>query len=180
MAKRILIAGCPGSGKSTFAKSLSRRLELPLTHLDQLYWRPGWVHVDRAEFDSLLDSVLQKDAWILDGNYMRTLPRRMAACDTAVYLDFPRRTCLLGVLRRVLAGYGRCRDDMGEGCPERLDLSFMKWIWDFHRKERPQCMEILESARPDQQVFILHSRKELPGLLEKLEQQRRYERDNER
>ena len=101
MAKRILIAGCPGSGKSTFAKSLSRRLELPLTHLDQLYWRPGWVHVDRAEFDSLLDSVLQKDAWILDGNFMRTLPRRMAACDTAVYLDFPRRTCLLGVLRRV-------------------------------------------------------------------------------
>lgn len=178
-AERILITGCSGSGKSTFSKTLSKRLGLPLIYLDQLYWRPGWIHVSNAEFDALLEEVLQQKRWIIDGNYMRTLPHRLSACDTVIYLDFPRRTCLLGVLRRVFSGYGRCRTDMGEGCPERLDFSFLKWIWHFNQKEKPRCMEILRTARPDQRIFILHSRKELPELLNQLERQRRYEQTHE-
>ena len=88
--ERILIIGCSGSGKSTLARALKEKLGLPVVHLDQLWWKPGWKNVTVEEFDSRLAMALNMDRWIIDGNYSRTMEARLAKCDTIIYLDFSR------------------------------------------------------------------------------------------
>ena len=101
--ERIVIIGCPGSGKSTLARELGEKLDLPVVHLDQIYWSPGnWQHLEKDEFDALLMQELQKPRWILDGNFNRTLELRLERCDTVIFLDFNRIFYLYGRLFIVL------------------------------------------------------------------------------
>jgi len=144
--ERILLLGCSGSGKSTLARTLGERLGLPVVHLDRLYWQSGWVNVTNEVFDARLAEALQQPRWVIDGNYDRTLARRLTDCDTAVYLDYSRLMCLAGVCRRGAANRGRTRPDMAEGCPERVDAAFLRWIWNFRRKERPKALALLDEA----------------------------------
>ena len=95
--ERIMIIGCGGAGKSTLARQLGEKLGLPVVHLDQLFWRPGWVNVSREEFDSLHREALAQERWIMDGNFDRTMDARIKRCDTAFSLDFRRFACLMGV-----------------------------------------------------------------------------------
>lgn len=162
--KRIIIIGCSGSGKSTLARQLAARLSLPLVHLDKLYWRENWQPVTDEEFDALLQRELEKPAWVMDGNFSRTLPLRLARCDTAVCLDYPRWLCLFRVLQRVLTHHGRTRPDMGKNCPERFDFEFLKFIWNYNRKYKPRNDELLRAAG-DVKVVMLHSPKETDKFL---------------
>ncbi len=165
--ERIMIIGCGGAGKSTLARALGEKLALPVKHLDQLFWRPGWIRVSQEEFDSLLQQELEKPKWILDGNFNRTIPLRLEKCDTVIYLDFNRVTCLLGVAKRVICSYGRVRTDMAEGCPERFDLDFLKWIWNFNEKNRSRYYQLL-SHRQDIRVVILKNRRQVNHFLSSL------------
>ncbi len=151
--RRLLVLGCPGAGKSTLALALGERLSLPVVHLDRLWWKSGWVNRTEGEFDALLDAVFQGEGWVMDGNYLRTLPRRLERCDAVILLDYPRRLCLLRALRRILTWRGRTRPDMAAGCPERLDAGFIRWIWDFHRTQRPQVLELLNRWEGEKHVF---------------------------
>ena len=151
--RRVLVLGCPGAGKSTLALALGERLSLPVVHLDRLWWKSGWVNRTEGEFDALLDAVFQGEGWVMDGNYLRTLPLRLERCDAVVLLDYPRRLCLLRALRRILTWRGRTRPDMAAGCPERLDAGFIRWIWDFHRTQRPQVRELLNRWEGEKLVF---------------------------
>ena len=92
--KRILIIGNAGSGKTTFAKALANKTQLPLVHLDKLYWRGTWEHTTREEFDAILQNELENGEWIIDGNFNRTIPHRLKYCDTVFYFDLPVITCL--------------------------------------------------------------------------------------
>ena len=131
------LLGPNGAGKSTLARKLGEKTGLPVVHLDQIFWSPGnWEHLSREEFDMLLLRELEKPTWILDGNFDRTMALRLEKCDTVIYLDFSRVACLFGVFKRVLTTYGTVRPDMAEGCPERFDLDFLKWVWNFNRKHR--------------------------------------------
>ncbi len=143
MYDRILIIGICGSGKSTLARALREKTGLPLVHLDALFWLPGWVERDKAEFDALLLAELEKPRWIIDGNYSRTLPLRLKYCDAVIWLDYNRFTALMGVARRVLTQRGRTRADMGAGCPERFDWAFMKYVWGFNKKNRGKMEQML-------------------------------------
>lgn len=105
--EKVLIIGSPGVGKSTLAFELSVKTELPLVHLDKLWWQAGWIESDREDFDARLAAEPEKPRWIIDGNYSRTLPMRLAKCDTVIFLDFPRLTCLFGAMRRVLRYRGK-------------------------------------------------------------------------
>ena len=118
--ERIVIIGCGGAGKSTLARQLGKKLNIPVVHLDKLWWKPGWVESSREEFDAKLAEELAKPQWIMDGNFNRTINQRVDRCDTLIYLDFNRVACLMGVLKRVLTTYGKVRPDMGEGCPESM------------------------------------------------------------
>ena len=119
--KRILIIGNAGSGKTTFAKALANKTQLPLVHLDKLYWRGTWEHTAREEFDAILQNELESNEWIIDGNFNRTIPHRLKYCDTVFYFDLPVITCLMGITTRILKNYGKTRNDMGGNCPEHFD-----------------------------------------------------------
>ena len=162
--KRIMIIGCSGSGKTTLSKKLSERLSLPLVHLDKLYWTGHWETVDREEFNAMLLKELEKDRWIIDGNYNRSIPLRLKYCDTVIYLDFSRWTCLLGVISRVIKSYGKTRPDMGGDCPEKFDLNFIKFVWNFNKINRERYLELLRSAK-DKRVIILSNRGECDSFL---------------
>lgn len=165
--RRVLVLGCPGAGKSTLARSLGEALSLPVVHLDKLWWKSGWINRTEGEFDALLDAVLLGEEWVIDGNYLRTLPRRLERCDAVVLLDYPRRVCLLRALRRILTWRGRTRPDMAADCPERLDGEFVRWIWEFHRTQRPQVLELLDGWTGEKHVF--RSPKDCARFLAKLE-----------
>ena len=167
--RRVLVLGCPGAGKSTLARSLGEALSLPVVHLDKLWWKSGWINRTEGEFDALLDAVLLGEEWVIDGNYLRTLPRRLERCDAVVLLDYPRRVCLLRALRRILTWRGRTRPDMAADCPERLDGEFVRWIWDFHRTQRPQVLELLDGWTGEKHVF--RSPKDCARFLAKLERE---------
>ncbi len=139
--------GCPGAGKSTLARHLAPLLDLPIIHLDREYWQAGWTEPKRADWDAAVLRLVEQPRWIMDGNYGRTLPARLAVADAAIHLDLPRRLCLPRVILRSLRQHGRARPDMHPGCPERLpDLEFLLWIWRFPRKHRPDLIKQLAGA----------------------------------
>lgn len=165
--EKILIIGCGGSGKSTLARALGEKLDIPVIHLDKLWWRPGWQHISREEFTTIVQQELAKDAWIMDGNFNHTLALRLQRCDTVIYLDFSRIACLMGVVKRILTTYGTVRPDMGEDCPERLDWDFLKWVWNFNKEHRSENMALLSQA-PHVKVHILKNRRQVNKFLESL------------
>lgn len=165
--QRVMIIGCGGSGKSTLARQLGEKTGLPVVHLDKLFWKPGWVEMPKDEFDELLRREIAKDQWIIDGNFNRTIPERIARCDTVIYLDFSRVTCLMGVLKRVLTTYGTVRPDMGDGCPERIDFTFLKWVWNFNTNKRQKYHQLL-TVCPDKTVYIFRNRRQVKAFLQKL------------
>lgn len=162
--ERILIIGCSGSGKSTLARALGKRLQLPVVHLDRLWWREGWENVTQEEFDTALAQELAKPRWIIDGNYSRTMEQRLEKCDTILYLDFNRWECLLGMFQRVLGNWGQVRPDMSDGCPERFDPAFVKWIWNFNKNNRVQNYTWIAKARHAESV-VLKNRREVRQFL---------------
>ena len=161
--QKILIIGSPGSGKSTFGKYLSEKLNIPLVHLDKLFWKEGWTERDRDEFDSLLLKELKKDNWIIDGNYARTLDLRLKYADMVIFFDYNRFLCLWRVLKRVITNYGKVRIDMSDGCRERFDWEFMKYVYMFNDKQRADIYKKL-STNPDIKVIIVNNRKRFKKL----------------
>lgn len=156
--ERILIIGCGGAGKSTLARQLGEKLELPVVHLDKLFWKPGWVEESSEEFDRKLAIELEKTRWIMDGNFNRTMPQRLSKCDTIIYLDFSRWACLWGVAKRIITTYGTVRPDMGEGCPERLDLNFLRWVWNYNRDKRQRNYCLLNEATHAEKIVLKNHR----------------------
>ncbi|MFT3952396.1 MAG: topology modulation protein [Oscillospiraceae bacterium] len=144
--KRILVIGANASGKTTFSRRLAQAMNLPLVHLDKLFWRDNWSHASDAEFDELLLKELVKPAWIIDGNISRTLPLRLTYCDAVIWFDFYRARCLWGAVRRVIRHYGKSRADMGGHCPERFDFAFLKTILFSHGKNRARFRRLLRGA----------------------------------
>ena len=154
--KRIMIIGGGGAGKSTLALKLGQRLGLPVVHLDQEFWQPGWVQPPNEMWDERLRELVARERWIMDGNYGRTQEMRMQRADTIVVLNFPGWLCVWRVFQRVFKSYGKVRPDLAPGCPEQLpDLEFLLWIWRFGRWSLPALMARLEKYRVGRQVFVL-------------------------
>ena len=166
--ERIMIIGCGGAGKSTLARRLGEKTGLPVVHLDQIFWSPGdWKHLDKAEFDALLTAEAEKEKWIIDGNYNRTLELRMAKADTIIYLDFSRWQCMMGWLKRVITNWGKARPDMAPGCNERFDPEFVRWVWNYNRDNRQYNYELM-AKYPDVRVVILKNRRDVNRFLKQV------------
>ena len=166
---RIVVLGCSGAGKSTFARALSKVTGLPHISLDAMFWNPGWVESDRFEFRSRLAPILASENWILDGNYIGALDGAQMPRATHVFLfDLPRWLCLAGVVRRVVGGYGRVRPEMAPGCPERLDFTFLRYIWNFRTAQLPKLLVAIHALRPDQRMEVFHARQDANEALARI------------
>lgn len=126
--QRVLVVGPCGAGKSTLSHELARRLDLPLFHMDRLAWKPGWIDSTHDELRTALAPILAGERWLIDGNYGGTLPERLARADTVIVLDYPIPLCLARIVRRYRQYRGRSRPDMTEGCPEKIDLEFVRYV----------------------------------------------------
>lgn len=152
---RIIVIGSPGSGKSTLSKKLAKKLDLPLIHLDKLFWTSGWVGVSREEFDKKLLEEMKKDKWIMDGDYLRTLPMRLEKSDMVIYFDYSTALCLFRVIKRVIKLHGKTRSDMGNNCPERVDFEFLKYVWNYRKTKRQKTLELLKGK---ENVIIIRTK----------------------
>ncbi len=147
--RRVLVIGCAGAGKTTFATALAQITGLPLIYLDRHYWQPGWIPTPEGAWHQRVSDLAQQDSWIMDGNYSNSLAVRLARCDAVVFLDLPRLTCLWAVLRRVVVSQSVRRPDLPDGCPETVDWEFLRWIWNFPAQSRPRIVQALERVRDD-------------------------------
>ena len=162
--KKIIVIGCPGSGKSTFSKALHHITGIPLFHLDMLFWNPDQTTVEKSVFLERLSQTIQKSRWILDGNYASTMELRLQACDTVIFLDYPLAVCLDGIRER----RGKPRSDMPWIESDTEDAEFIRFIQNYNSQSRPQVMELL-AKYPCKNIHIFKSRTEADAFLAQME-----------
>ncbi len=157
---KVIVIGCPGAGKSTFGRKLSAATGIPLFYLDMIWHKADKTTISRDEFDARLMEIMRRSRWIIDGNYVRTLPMRLEECDTVFYFDLPREVCENGVIERL----GTDRPDM-PWVDTEIDEDFMEWVRNFHRDVTPLIENALKSY--DRRVIKFTSRNEADDFVER-------------
>ena len=163
--KKIMVIGCPGSGKSTFSRKLHNVTGIPLFHLDMMYWNSDKTTVEQSVFRERLLKAIQKSEWIIDGNYGSTMELRIQACDTIIFLDYPLEVCLDGIKER----RGKARSDIPwiESENEE-DAEFIEFIENYNSQSRPRVTELLEKYFY-KNIFIFANRTEADEFLEQMQ-----------
>ena len=157
--KRVMVIGCPGSGKSTVSRALHNKTGIPLYHLDMMYWNANKTTVEKSVFLERLSAVLEKDEWIIDGNYGSTMELRMLACDTVIFLDYPLEICLDGIKER----RGKPRSDM-PWIETEEDAEFIEFIKNYEEQQKPKVLELLKK-HSDKNIIIFKSREQADAFL---------------
>lgn len=160
--KKVIVIGCPGSGKSTFARALSETTGLPLYYLDMMYWNADRTQVEKAVFRARLSEALAKECWIIDGNYGSTMALRLEAADTVFFLDYPTEVCLEGIRARM----GKPRPDM-PWVEESEDAEFLEYVKSYNTESRPRVVELL-NAYTEKEIHVFHSREDAAAFLRQL------------
>ena len=158
--KKVIVIGCPGSGKTTFAEKLKEKTNLPLYYLDALWHKPDRTHISREEFDTRIAEIFATESWIIDGNYSRTIEQRLAACDTVFLFDLPSEVCLSGAIDRL----GKERYDM-PWIDTELDPNFMREIQEFKEKNLPPIYALMDKYAEGKRIVIFKSREEADEFL---------------
>ena len=153
---RIAIIGCGGSGKSHLARALAAKLGMRATHLDTLYYDRDWNPLPAEQFADLQRELVTAPQWIIDGNYASSLPIRLRAADTVIFLDLPATSCLLGILRRRLKHRGGQHDALG--VYDRITWGFVRYIWGYRRTMRPRVQRLIAEYAAQAEVVVLHRR----------------------
>lgn len=169
--ERILVLGPCGSGKSWLSRRLGDRWGLPVIHLDQEHWRPGWVEAPKDEMRARIEELIARPRWLMDGNYGSSLARRLERAQLVIDLDYPRHVFFPRMLWRVLSQHGRTRADMAPDCPERLDWEFIKYTWRYRTDALPRRearivasgVPVLRFGSPQQTAAWLAAGAPLPG-----------------
>lgn len=170
--QRIVIIGSSGAGKSTLARKLGRKLNIPVIHLDRYHWQPGWVPLPAEEWEKFISEKVAEERWIIDGNYRRTLPMRLSAADTVIFLDLPRWLCVARAIKRRLQYLEHTRPDVAHGCHEHLFdprfPEFLRWIWDYPERARPDVIAQLDKLGDSKNIVRLRSRRDVDSFLHNL------------
>lgn len=159
---KAIVIGCPGAGKSTFARRLGKKVRLPLVYLDSIFWRADKTSVSEKEFDDRLRNVLDTEKRIIDGNYSRTLEMRIQHCDQIYFLDYPLEVCLDGVKNRI----GVYREDI-PWIEEEFNPEFRQFIIDFQEKEVLKIYKLIKKYR-NKPIVIFKTREQAEKYLEAL------------
>jgi adenylate kinase family enzyme len=156
--RRILIIGSAGAGKSTLAAQLGKTFGLPVIHLEAHFWQAGWRETPKHIWKQRVSELIQRESWIMDGNYGGTMQMRVDAADTVILLAFSRLRCLWRVLKRAIRHRGRARADLHPECPEHLpDWAFLTWIWNYPRTRLPGILEMLALHEPQKRIIVLRT-----------------------
>jgi len=153
---KVIIIGCPGSGKTTFAEKLHKCTGLPLYYLDAIWHKPDKTHISREDFDKRMSEIFCEKKWIIDGNYKRTIEVRLKECDTVFLFDLPMEICLQGATERI----GKGRYDL-PWLEKELDPKFKKFIEEFSEKTLPNIYELIDKYKAEKQVIVFNSREEV-------------------
>ena len=165
---KIAVMGYSGAGKSTLTRTLSQRLGLPLLHLDKVEFTANWQKRDRAEALAMVEAFMARDSWVIDGNYAGFLQaRRLEEADLIVFLDLPRLTCLRQAWGRYRRLRGQVRESAADGCCEKFDLEFFRWlVWDGRsRKRQTRYRSLMEVYR--EKAVVLKNRAQISAFLER-------------
>lgn len=163
--KKIIVIGSSGAGKSTLAKALGEKLKIEVFHLDCLLWKANWEMSDKEYQLNVQNELIRRPSWIIDGNYGNTLELRIAGADTIIFLDINRLICIYQILKRVRKYNGTTRPDMHDECPEKFDFSFIKWVWNFPKKQRLEIQHALENSSKTKNVIVLKNKKQIQNFL---------------
>ena len=162
--KKIMVIGCPGSGKSTFSRELHKITDIPVFHLDRMYWNADKTVVDGDIFQERLLSAIREERWIIDGNYGTSIELRLQACDTVFFLDYPLDICLEGIKARK----GKVRSDISWAQPEQEeDEVYIEFVKRYREDSRPAVLKLLDKY-PDRNIYIFKNRNEANEYLSKL------------
>lgn len=159
MYNRICILGGSGSGKSTLARILSNELRLPCIHIDSINYDSNWTQVDKSKRDTIILEKLSQDKWIIDGNYLKTLPQRLEKADFVIFLDYSSFSLITGVLKRITKNYGKEKFDI-PGCREHLDFKFLRYVTKFNKTKRYEILNLLNTI-PNEKIITFKNRKSL-------------------
>jgi adenylate kinase family enzyme len=160
--KRILILGPSGAGKSTLARRIGARLGLPVVYLDAMNWNPGWVQTEVGLFRRRVAEAAACEAWVMDGNYTTHIDLRLPRAEAVIWLDLPRYIYFPRAVWRSIRNYGRDRDDLGPGCPEKFDLSFFTdWVWTYPTRSRARHAQLMADLPATVRGIILRSPREV-------------------
>ena len=136
--KRIIILGPAGSGKTTLSKFISKEFDVEAIHLDKEYWLPNWERPNPEDWNKKLQTYVDKDSWIMDGNYIDSLDIRLERADLVIMLDIDLKTCVKSIILRTIKGYFIKRKDLAEGCEDKFDESKKNLIsWTKYRVSVP-------------------------------------------
>lgn len=164
--ERIMVIGCPGSGKSTFSRELHRITGIPLFHLDMMNWNADRTTVDKEVFRARLSDTIKKNEWIIDGNYGSTIELRLKECDTVIFLDYPLEVCLEGIMER----RGKVRTDMPwVEAEDEEDTEFIEFVKNYKSQSRPLVMELLDKYSY-KKIIIFKSRDEAEEFLTEIKE----------
>jgi len=170
--KRILILGSGGSGKTTFARKLAAKTNLPLFHLDAIHWKPNWTAPNESEWQSQVAELVQQGSWIIDGSYFGTLNLRLPRAEMIIFLDIPNWRCIWNILKRRIqyAPFrGRTRPGMPPCCPETLYFSFLKWVWRYPKHDKPKVFHAIEKWKQSEtKVLVFKKYEALENFLKTL------------
>ena len=158
--KKVIVIGCPGSGKTTFAEKLQKKTGLPLYYLDAIWHKPDKTHIPREEFDERIKEIFNTDKWIIDGNYSRTIEMRLKECDTVFMFDLPTALCIQGATERI----GKGRYDL-PWLETELDPEFESFIKEFPETTLPQIYDLIEKFKLEKDVIIFTTREEAEAYL---------------
>lgn len=151
--KKVIIIGCPGSGKTTFAEKLRDKTGLPLYYLDAIWHKPDKTHISREDFDDRIREIFAEDEWIIDGNYSRTIEMRLKECDTVFLFDLPAEVCLQGATERL----GKVRFDM-PWIDTEIDPELKSQIEDFPVDTLPKIYNLLEKHGQNKKIVVFKTR----------------------
>ena len=159
---KIEIMGYSGSGKSTLSRKLSEVYNVPALHLDTVHFLPNWEVRSDDDKQRIVSSFLDSNpnGWIIDGNYTKlSYERRVDEADVVIQLLFSRINCLLRCAKRFSTYKGKSRPDMTEGCQEKMDWAFIKWIlWEGRSKTARIRYKNIQKQYPDKVVVIRNQR----------------------